>query len=135
MTKEELLQPRYRVIANFPQQNSPIGHIYELKKMELAKMGTIEEMEKYFNQYPALFKKVEWWENREVKDLPQYLKCIETPDQKISVGQILKIKDYFGDDLGYCGRSEDVQENICVLNTNCYVPATEEEFENYLKVK
>lgn len=75
---ENLLKPRWKVIANYPNSPYKIGqilnndwHEYDLPANELFSIATI-----YFeaHQYPAIFKKLEWWEERDIEEMPEYVK-------------------------------------------------------------
>lgn len=68
MTTEELLQPRYKVIADYPGNVAYVGEIYEDDIC-------IRWNEQKFKKYPHLFRKLEWWEERDEKDMPEYVKC------------------------------------------------------------
>lgn len=65
MSTEELLRPRYKVIAQYPFSPHPIGHIIKTA------FGN-----KYFDQYPHLFKKLEWYEERNIDEMPEYVKVV-----------------------------------------------------------
>jgi len=66
MTTEQLMQPRYKVIADYPKSVHIVGRVYELNDES---HYLIE-----FPKYPHIFRKLEWWEERDVKDLPEYVK-------------------------------------------------------------
>ena len=117
MTTEQLMQPRYEVIADYPNSIIPKGNIVDdllLFKIE-------------FEKYPHLFRKLEWWEKRDVKDMPEYVKCIKTPDQKHFPDMIYKVR-YRAFEWGF-----DENEIPVFLETNCYIPSTETEFLNFKK--
>ena len=75
---KNLLQPRFEVIATYPNSNYKVGDI--LYKIEYATEewydnGNVfiihrQEIEKY----PHLFKKLAWWEKRTEKEMPKYIK-------------------------------------------------------------
>ncbi len=69
MTVEELLKPRFEVIADYPNSGYEIGEIIECKKPL-----TDEEFVNAFLEYPHLFKKIQWWEKRQKHEMPKYLK-------------------------------------------------------------
>ena len=82
MTKQELLKPRYEVIADYPKSHFQIGDLIKMKEIypysgysyEL-QGGDIAAPE-YFDQYPHLFKPLSWWQHRELKDMPEYVKVV-----------------------------------------------------------
>lgn len=80
MTTEELLKPRWKVIADYPDSPFDVGEIINSN-------GTVEQFERvvdytlisnctieYPDDYPAIFKKLKWWEEREFNELPKYVK-------------------------------------------------------------
>jgi hypothetical protein len=71
-TIEQLLQPRYKVIADYPGNVQPIGHIHSCTGDEQSIRYWCEEKEKY----PQVFQRLEWWEHRTDSELPRYLKSV-----------------------------------------------------------
>ncbi len=61
MTTEQLLKPRYKVIADYPNSKFEVEQIL---------MG---QYIAYADKYPAIFKPLEWWVEREPSELPEYL--------------------------------------------------------------
>ncbi len=77
MTAAELMQPRYEVIAEYPSCHHEKGSIVD---------NVTEYMEAFFNKYPHLFRKLNWWEYRKVEDMPKRLICKAIPgDEKNKV--------------------------------------------------
>lgn len=74
MLIEELLKPRYKVIADYPNSR------FKLDEILTQWIGNNYSGEdKYFvisnvEKFPHIFSKLQWWEDREIEDLPQYLK-------------------------------------------------------------
>jgi len=135
MTKEELLKPRYKVIALFPLCDLKLGDIisFETPHVPVASYCALNGNqikyavpEETIKDYPHLFKPLQWWEDRNLADLPEYVKCIETPDQRIIPGCVLKV--------AWNTPNWGTNHNVSViLDTNCYIPATLEEYEAYIK--
>lgn len=67
-SKVNLLEPRYKVIADYPESNRSfrVGDVLPGER--------IEKNSERFDQYPKLFKKLEWWENRGTEDMPEYVR-------------------------------------------------------------
>lgn len=66
MTQEHLLNPRYKVLIKYP------GAIY--------KVGTIIYYnypygvnEKYYDQFPSVFEKLLWYEERKIEEMPPFV--------------------------------------------------------------
>jgi hypothetical protein len=88
MEVEELLKPRYKVIADYPFNKSfKIGEVIALNEIDdrphLVKeeyaliQNTVVTHTFYktdFDKYPHLFKKLEWWQERKESDMPEYVK-------------------------------------------------------------
>ncbi|MES2287422.1 MAG: hypothetical protein V4547_17140 [Bacteroidota bacterium] len=99
---EELLKPRYLCIADFWNNPFEVGDVIqfedykdyhdfytgdvlgkdwstafmELKKpyQEFSEGTSIVWNMRAFTPYPHLFRKLEWWEHREVSEMPEYVK-------------------------------------------------------------
>jgi hypothetical protein len=80
---EELLKPRFKVIADYPGAAYTIGHIYEGDLFD----DTIIKL----SQFPHLFKKMEWWEERKPEEI-EYIKRNSCNSGAMWVGKILEIK-------------------------------------------
>lgn len=133
MTTEELLKPRYKVIADFWGNHFEVGKILELKKENGSSSfeytwyghdGLYSRYESDFKDYPHLFRKLEWWEDRKVEDMPKYIRGIKS-------GRIIRVHKW---DL------KCEQGWICSDGFNCYhresiLPATESEYLEYKKSK
>ena len=66
MTPQQLLIPRYEVIADYPDNDLKIGEVFEPNS---------DWPEYYINRYPRLFRPLHWSERREIADMPEYVKC------------------------------------------------------------
>ena len=64
MTNEELLKPRYIVIADYPGKYVKVGRIFK------------SDIGEYYDRFPAIFRKLEWWEDRKPEDMPKYVKLV-----------------------------------------------------------
>ena len=97
MTPEELLQPRWKVIADFPKSSYNIGQIlipFSIKDEGLQKWYIQDDYDYSWirvEDYPAIFKKLEWWEERDVQDLPQYIKLNNSGD----IYKVIEYNEYF----------------------------------------
>lgn len=135
----DLLAPRYKVIADWPSLDEiVIGDIIE---------GDIFESESLFNtpmnDYPHLFKKLEWWQERKPEEMPEYIKFT---DDYIGFkrGQVYATCENWTDDIDdSCDiyfmkdklSKEEYGNHIAIPGGDWIQPATEEEFLNYLKSK
>lgn len=88
MSVEQLLTPRYKVIAKYPGSRWEVGHVVHL----LNNKGSIIYRwsdnngdwvyEYWFMEYPAIFKKLQWWEERQEGEMPQYVKILNQQDKE-----------------------------------------------------
>lgn len=94
MTAAELMQPRYEVIAEYPSCHHELGSIVD---------NVTEYSEAFFNKYPHLFRKLNWWEYRKAEDMPKKLICkadhfgqdvyeIEEWDMPFMIGWVNKLE-------------------------------------------
>lgn len=122
MSNEELLRPRYKVIADYPNNIHKIGSIIENKA------GEPFDKIKFYQcaKHPHIFKRLEWYEDRKPEDMPEYLKEIED-------GHTWIYKS--GVDFIYRGGIVDmVMKNDKRRLNYCYVlPATESDYISQTK--
>jgi len=115
---EKLLQPRYKLIADYPSNIDDTGTVYEIDLSD----GYGIDFEMTCKKYSHLFRKLEWWEEREVSEMPEYLK--DTSD-----GIVYKVE--------YRARgTNNIEYRIGIswisLHFGTHVkPATEQDYLNY----
>jgi hypothetical protein len=93
MTAEQLLKPRFQVIADYPFNPHAIGAILEAKIESIHQttypyrneFGETVNCENYchissFEKLPHLFRKLNWWEKRKKEDMPKKLICKAIPN-------------------------------------------------------
>ncbi len=132
MTTEELLKPRYKVIADWPGSGNILGHVFVLNNNEAMMFTSQWEAKdsRFFNHYPHLFRKLEWWEYRLPEDMPQYVKVQD------SVRTVLKIErhstGYFaasdGSNNGFISDEKRFIVGRLDYNYSDFIPATEQEY-------
>jgi len=125
MKQEQLLAPRYEVIADYPGSNFTVGNIInasELNDMSmwLEVMGKkwVDNKLSMFGKYPAIFRRLNWWEKRESSEMPEYVKYTIR-------GFVFKYKDHLTED----GRLVYGEYGFSL--SSC-LPATLEEYTNYI---
>ena len=137
MTVEELLMPRYKVIADYPHNPYKVGDLLEeftntAFKLTVTYNGNSMD-ETQANTYPAsaiekmphLFRKLNWWEERKVEDMPDYVKW--------DVGIYPTWKKIMKVDKWNSNGSFD-HENVTISVINCF-PATEQQYNDYINSK
>ena len=150
MSKEELLQPRYKAIAAYPDSRFDIGdilHKYTFKTSETGMytyctnpaipLQGLSLKKEYVETMPHLFQPLPWWSDRAVEDMPEYVKL---NIHKTSGGdRVFKVREakQFADSIGLCidsGNTMDPNETEPVYTAAKYcTPATADEYEAWEK--
>lgn len=118
MTTEQLLAPRYKVIADYPGNNVEVGRVF------------LSDIGEYFDKFKGNFKRLEWWEDREEKDAPEYVKLNpeNTRGQK-NIFKVTKAVSYpEGDFEIYIDDAE-----FPGAHAKYFLPATEQDYIDYHK--
>lgn len=135
MTKEELLKPRYKVIADYPGCPYEKGTILipdekgELYSVEHGySWSHVKIMQNDARKFSHLIKKVDWYEGRELADLPKYLQANQSWGS-IKQYSIQEVKHYSG---------KGIYDHVRLINGQAsylgyFLPATEEEYLEYQK--
>ena len=144
MTNEELMQPRFKVIAIYPQMNFKVGDILTTsKQIPQDSIGIfIDHVTEYAwvytpNDYPHLFKKLEWWEGRKEEDMPKYIKF----EWNGKVDEVRKVKEWLREKEwdktkstpinGFTHQSDFDSELFPRVSLNGWIPSTEEEWISF----
>lgn len=134
MIVEELLQPRYEIINNYPGNIHPIGTILYYDNNRVCFYGNTnsgavrfyDDTDMGFEEFPHLFKPLAWYEKREVSEMPEYVKK----------GNVV-IKISIGKDISESGSAWMVEKSPDGLRhrlqLNKCQPATQSEYEQYQK--
>lgn len=135
-TVEELLKPRYKVIADYPGNQNPIGTI--LKTFNCWHDFTIKFWCKSNDKYPHLLQPLPWWSDRELGDMPEYLKIIKSPmltAQYLSPGDIVKAHKHFSCSQGKHNKMgcQIFGDDFCSYGNT--IPATGEEYKLFKQQK
>lgn len=139
MNIDNLLTPRFKIIADFPDNS--YGEVGTILDRNWSKFPNDNETEKpiwSISDFPNLFKKLEWWEERKESDMPSYLKKIGYVDSfNNPVKDIyIKIRTHFT-----TNESDSRYKTILSFTSNDlkygadstysgWEPATEEEYLN-----
>ena len=142
MTPEELMKPRYKVVADYPGNVFEIGSVItflkQIKEGQILIWAYKDRTVTFssFDKYPHLFKPLQWWEHREDIEMPEYVivnsKSILS-DAKI--GAVYKVVKHFSTSTG------KYNETGCQLLGNDYIsynrlaPADLSDYNEYLKQK
>jgi len=112
---EQLLKPRFKIIADYPGNVREIGSI-----------STEIHTAEYFRKFPSNFRELQWWEEREVSEMPEYV--IMNHQSK----KVMKVFKHFVLATHGCGFINEQKKTKSYVN---YLPATPADYENYLKQK
>lgn len=129
MTVEELMKPRYEVIAQYPLCSWNNGRILELinGKYNCAVAPSSDTVRNPDN-YPAVFRKMGWYEQIKTEDIPLFVKVkIPTLEGTYKVDKwentgIDKPRLWFVAVKGNTGGRVFIQQTL---------PATEQEYKDY----
>lgn len=132
MTVQELMQPRYKVIALWPESEFKGGEI--LTNYAPGMWGNkdyhFSESQLWFERYPHLFQKLSWWEHREEKDMPEYVKK--------EGGKVYKVTEWDKREKEHMvwmilqdGGSWAVQRGVMEF----FEPATPQDYTDYINKK
>lgn len=119
MSTEELLNIRFKLIAGYPGCEIPVGSIIDMRSSYVGSVG-IDTL----NNYPHLFQKLEWWQERAESDLPEYIQYVRD-GKKLACYKIhgWNIENAYA----ICERGEDYPLYL----QKHTVPATLEEYNQY----
>lgn len=125
MTTQELLQRRKKVMIKYPNSPFEVGEILMqrtsnskvFRKLNDHSIGVIAD------DFPDIFKEMNWWEERDEKDMPEYVKDIYE-------GEVHFVESW-EHLIFWTGKTEKgiefMQDDI--------IPASKEEYEQYLSLQ
>ena len=111
LTTEELMRPRWEVIADYPNSVEYIGSVIENKDPE------------HYDLYPSTYRPLSWWEHRLLYEMPQYVKASPGHYNGFFVEELSQPNS------GGWVRVGNMRYNIARLSG--LLPATKEEYEAY----
>src|SRR5690242_15646600 len=149
ITPEELLRPRYKVIAIWPGMHIEPFRLNEIVTLQYYTEEEGEDKaegfvyipykhkpknfmwESFFTLFPHLFKKLEWYEERKTEEMPEYVKWDYNPktDNEDVKGLVEKVIKWVQDCHGV------VTSGSMVIATCHWLPATAAEYEQYINKK
>lgn len=124
MTVEQLMQPRYKVIADYPSNTEhTIGEtLYADKDGIFWCYSETGRWRIHPEQYPHIFRKLEWWEERDEKDMPGYVKD--------EYGVYKVMNNWYDLDSDGCCSAHTFRDNK--FYAKHVLPATEQEYNDYI---
>lgn len=136
----DLLAPRYKVVAKWPGgyeigtilHSDNAGELWnEVAGYCWSNCGI---REKDVEKYPALLRKLEWWEDRKPEELPPYIR-IKDVIHKVSRWALNMSGDLLPWKSGFTEHNEYPTIIITYNWRRSAQPATEEEYNAYLASK
>lgn len=118
MTRENLLKQRWKVIATFPDSDFEVGSIQDRDWCKYVNgEDTVDGVLWSISDFPHLFRELEWWEERDIDDLPNFVKY-QNLIYKVKEKNLVSVRSekHPLDGVG-----------LDVAWSNC-LPATEEEY-------
>ena len=138
LSVEDLMQPRYKVIKMWPDMGPGgyfEGQIITLSgssnRQYYAVINGNDVYDAFFDTFPHLFKKLEWWEERKAEEMPKYVRFGDL-DKRHAVYKIeeLHLNGCYGIN-GACAIAEQPKDYLLIFQgQNCH-PATEGEYLAY----
>jgi hypothetical protein len=98
-------------------------------------IGEKNEIVLEVDKCPAIFRKMQWWEKRDLSEMPKYLIVVsETINDRSWKGIIVKC----GEEIFWNSNEFSIDKNGFIkayggIVINCFAPATQQEYEAYLK--
>lgn len=135
---KDLMTPRYEVIADYPESKFKIGQTVTLKEIHPYSgysfiSGDFILSPEWFDKYPHLFRKLQWYEKRDIKDMPEYVKKSDGIVYPVDYSEMGKTGGVIVDShaTGKLNRLLVNYENMMQSST----PATQSEYEAYINSK
>lgn len=125
MTRENLLKQRWKVIANFPDSDFRVGSIQDRDWCKY--VNGVDETDGILwsiSDFPHLFRELEWWEERDIDDLPNFVKY-QNLIYKVKEKNLVSARS---EKHPLDGAGLDVPWSNCL-------PATEEEYLSSIIIK
>jgi len=121
MTTEELLKTRYKVIAKYPFMSYKVGDVINEEKLGYFQFNRDVWFSKEdMDTYPHLFRKLEWWEERAIEDMPEYVKIED---------KIIKVKKWVDSDTLWLNLT--YPEPSFTMGNKFYPPVYPSSLEEY----
>ncbi len=135
METKDLLKPRYKVIADYPENTLEVGQILiesDVFDDWLQTDNFLHGIKKSCAVlYPHLFQPLPWYADRKVEEMPEYVKFIQDePYYQLDKGVVISWQEL---DEYIKSRSELELLSHPIILMGYAEPATKEEYEHYLK--
>lgn len=141
---KDLMKPRYEVIADYPNSVTPVNSVLTLVNAETHKyLCNGQDWCVYIelDKYPHLFRKLQWWEKRELSDMPEYVKrsydYAPIKREKVEKGEVLKALEWhtLANVTLFVDKPYKELNKAIWRNPAVYDPATESDYLNFQQSK
>jgi hypothetical protein len=144
LTKEQLLQKRFKFISPYPGGHWEIGEVFEpCGKNCYATCGMymIIMHGSILEAYPHIFQPLPWWSDRNIEDMPEYLKQHGMIDSRGNAipDKVVKVSKHWANTATHPHGNYKVFSSSETPHTQLYSqmyfdwdPATEEEYTAYI---
>jgi hypothetical protein len=119
LSTEQLLMPRYKVIADYPMSSHAVGDVLTYLIGGTFVNERIRVKEDSLQNYPAIFKPLSWWEERALEDMPEYVKS----------GQGNSVRKVKGYELHW---NKIILDGGKVRSISQWFPATLTEYQSFI---
>lgn len=131
MTEEarisELLKPRIKQIADYPDSPQRVGFIYQGG-------GWSDNWYKEMKIYPHLFSELKWWAERKVEEMPEYVWYDTSSIYEKESLIVLKVAQWLQEPDGEIWASVE-GDKIGYSSFFMTKPATKTEYDQHIKTK
>lgn len=134
MTPEELMIPRWEVIAGYPGSLFTVGEILTQWSVRADTASPNRDGLKNVRQpgkYPGVFRPLSWWEHRTIEQMPKYVK-IDKSNHQTEVPEWVMQPDYYPH-APYLWDDPEYPETQ--YSAMFFLPATEQEYKDYIKTQ
>ena len=115
----ELMKPRFLVIADYPNSEYTVGEIVT-PDSDLWIHSNMKLCYPSVEKFPQIFRKLEWWEERKVEEMPMYVRI--PPN-----GNVIKCTAWYLNNMNWYGEVDGKRQRIFL---DYFEPATEEEYNS-----
>lgn len=128
-TKEELFMPRFKVLSGYPGSHLKVGEIINWNHGR-----TSYDAPNEFEKYPKIFKKLDWYEEREAQEMPEYVKINVEHMSHVgaNLNDIFKVVKF---DLREGWMNVYINVTCKTFPLSYVLPATKEEYDSFMKDK
>lgn len=127
---DNLMKPRYELIEDYPGCNLEVGEIFGYEGIDV----------EFYEKYPKIFRKVNWYEDREEQELPKYLKFVWDGNLQ----DVVKVNSWlygnsYAEEKNKTGKLNGftqlshTTDSLPRVSLNGWEPATEKEYQTFIK--